>query len=108
MPVYVYRCEDCGVEFEKRQSFSDAPLTECESCHGPVRKLLQPSAVIFKGSGWYCTDHKSPSGQNGINGSGEKTGESNSSTEATSSESKDPGKAAATDSSKATATAEKK
>ncbi len=69
MPIYVYRCEQCGLQFEKRQSFSDQPLTQCESCHGRVHKVLQPTAIVFKGPGFYCTDHKSPSGaSNGTNG----------------------------------------
>lgn len=72
MPVYVYRCEDCGTEIEKRQSFHDAPLTECEQCHGRLRKVFQPTPIVFKGSGFYATDHRSPSGSNGGNGSSTK------------------------------------
>ena len=71
MPVYVYRCEACGTEVEKRQSFHDAPLTECELCHGRLQKVLQPTPIVFKGSGFYATDHRSPSGMIG-NGSGNK------------------------------------
>lgn len=69
MPLYVYRCEDCGCQFEKRQSFADAPLTVCESCQGVVRRVLQPSTIIYKGSGFYSTDYRSKSGGNGGNGS---------------------------------------
>ncbi len=72
MPVYVYRCEDCGAELEKRQSFHDAPLTECERCHGRLRKVFQPTPIVFKGSGFYATDHRSPSGMTNGNGSGQK------------------------------------
>src|SRR5262245_10873124 len=61
MPVYVYRCADCGAEIERRQSYSDAPLTTCESCSGPLRRLLFPAGVIFKGSGWYSTDSRATS-----------------------------------------------
>lgn len=32
MPVYTYRCESCGVQFERTQKFSDAPLTRCPEC----------------------------------------------------------------------------
>ncbi len=71
LPVYVYRCEQCGSEMEKRQSFSDAPLTECERCGGRLRKVLTPAVVIYKGSGFYSTDH-GKSGGNGRNGSSEK------------------------------------
>lgn len=68
---------------EKRQSFSDSPLTVCESCGGSLSKVFMPAPVIFKGSGWYITDHRSNSNgashngksQNG-NGEGASGGES--------------------------------
>jgi putative FmdB family regulatory protein len=64
MPVYAYRCQSCGVQFERQQKFSDKPLTRCPECRtGTVRRILQPPAIVFKGSGWYATDHRSPSGQ---------------------------------------------
>ncbi len=76
MPVYVYRCRDCGSQLEIRQSYSDAPLTQCEACGGQLQKVLQPTTVIFKGSGFYSTDHRPTSGGNGRNGEGaaDKTG----------------------------------
>jgi putative FmdB family regulatory protein len=58
MPIYVYRCADCNAEIEKRQGFSDAPLTMCEDCGGRLRRVLQPAGVIFKGSGFYSTDYR--------------------------------------------------
>lgn len=73
MPVYVYRCEKCGSQFEKKQSFSDAPLVECELCHGHLHKVFSPAAIIYKGSGFYSTDYSSKSGSNGRNGSSEKS-----------------------------------
>ena len=63
MPVYTYRCESCGIQFEKQQSFSDAPLKTCPECRKKaLKKVITPTKVIFKGSGFYATDHKSPSG----------------------------------------------
>lgn len=63
MPIYTYRCESCGVQFERHQSFSDEPLKRCPECSkNSLRKVLTPAGIIFKGSGWYATDHKSPSG----------------------------------------------
>ena len=63
MPTYAYRCQNCGSEFDKFQKFSDAPLKKCPVCgKGPVRRQFQPAAIVFKGSGWYATDHRSPSG----------------------------------------------
>ncbi len=64
MPVYAYRCQSCGITFERVQKFDDKPLTRCPECRkGTVRRILQPPAIVFKGSGWYATDHRSPSGQ---------------------------------------------
>jgi len=64
MPIYTYRCESCGVQFERHQSFTDEPLKRCPECNkNSLRKVLTPAGIIFKGSGWYATDHKSPSGQ---------------------------------------------
>ena len=64
MPVYAYRCESCGVQFEKHQSFHDAPLKVCPECRKKsLRKVIAPVGIVFKGSGFYATDHKSPSGQ---------------------------------------------
>jgi putative FmdB family regulatory protein len=63
MPTYEYHCQNCGSDFEKVQKFSDSPVKKCLVCgKGPVRRVLQPAAIVFKGSGWYATDHRSPSG----------------------------------------------
>src|SRR5205823_4454228 len=61
MPTYVYACQACGRVIERRQSFSDDPLTVCEACAGELRRVLQPVGIIFKGSGFYSTDYKSGS-----------------------------------------------
>lgn len=63
MPVYTYRCDSCGIQFERQQSFQDAPLKTCPECRKKsVKRIITPTKVIFKGSGFYATDHKSPSG----------------------------------------------
>jgi putative FmdB family regulatory protein len=63
MPIYTYRCETCGVQFDRYQSFNDQPLTTCPECNKKsLRKVIAPVGIVFKGSGWYATDHKSPSG----------------------------------------------
>jgi putative FmdB family regulatory protein len=64
MPIYEYKCQQCGMHFEKRQSVSDAPLTTCEKCHGKLEKQWSLAGFQFKGAGWYVTDY-----------SGKKTGE---------------------------------
>lgn len=64
MPIYAYRCDNCGVQFERRQSYSDDPLTVCPECDKPaLRKLIQPVGVVFKGSGFYVTDSRSSNGR---------------------------------------------
>jgi len=63
MPIYTYRCESCGVQFERHQSFTDQSLTRCPECNKKtLRKVYLPVGIVFKGSGFYATDHKSPSG----------------------------------------------
>ena len=63
MPIYTYRCANCGVQFEKTQKFSDQPLQWCPECgKKALNKVYQPVGIVFKGSGFYATDHRSPSG----------------------------------------------
>jgi putative FmdB family regulatory protein len=63
MPVYTYQCESCGVRFERLQSFSDPALTRCPECNKKaLRKVYTPVGIVFKGSGFYATDHRSASG----------------------------------------------
>jgi putative FmdB family regulatory protein len=74
MPVYTYRCENCGVQFDRHQKFSDPPLTRCPECNKKaLKKVIAPVGIVFKGSGFYATDHRSPSGGASRSGS-EKAG----------------------------------
>ena len=57
MPIYEYKCQQCGLHFEKRQSVSDEPLATCEKCHGKLEKQWSLSGFQFKGAGWYVTDY---------------------------------------------------
>ena len=61
MPIYLYECESCGVRFERMQRMSEPPLTDCPECDGHVHRVLQPVGIIFKGSGFYVTDHRASS-----------------------------------------------
>jgi len=74
MPIYEYRCLDCGHQFELMQKFSDPPAETCTSCSGTVQKLISRSAFHLKGSGWYVTDY-------GRNGKATGKNDSESSTE---------------------------
>lgn len=70
MPLYEYECEACGVRFERLQHVTDDPVHTCPECGGPVRRLIQPVGIIFKGSGFYVTDNRSKSSTSSSAGSG--------------------------------------
>jgi putative FmdB family regulatory protein len=59
VPIYEYRCNDCGHQFERAQRMSDEPLTDCEVCGGHVQRVLFAPAIHFKGTGFYNTDYGS-------------------------------------------------
>lgn len=91
MPVYAYRCESCGIHFERQQSYSEAPLKRCPECNKyNLRKVIGPVGVVFKGSGFYATDNRSTSGlatpAKKEEGSSSEKSESTSSTESASKE----------------------
>jgi putative FmdB family regulatory protein len=72
MPIYEYKCKECGSHFEKRQRISDEPLRVCEACGGTLEKQWSRTGVQFKGEGWYVTDYASNKG--GKSESKEKSG----------------------------------
>jgi putative FmdB family regulatory protein len=83
MPIYEYECTACKQRFERSQRFADPPVTECPECGGPVRRVLFPAGIVFKGSGWYITDSRksagsdssaTPSAANGSSGGDDKGG----------------------------------
>jgi putative FmdB family regulatory protein len=59
MPVYEYQCKKCTERFEVMQKINDAPLSECSSCGGELKKLITNTSFVLKGSGWYVTDYPS-------------------------------------------------
>jgi putative FmdB family regulatory protein len=59
MPTYEYACTQCGQHVEVFQRLSEAPLTVCGGCGGPLRKVFHPAGIVFKGSGFYATDNRS-------------------------------------------------
>ncbi len=65
MPIYVYECKTCQKNFEIEQRISESPLTDC-SCgnRGTLRRLIQPTAVMFKGSGFHINDYTAASHPN--------------------------------------------
>lgn len=89
MPVYVYRCASCGHQFERHQFFQDEPLKICPSCRKKtLKKVITPTKVIFKGSGFYSTDNKSSSGNNSSSAGKSEDGKAEKKQESKPSESK--------------------
>ena len=60
MPTYEYECGACGHRFEEFQQMTDKPLKTCPACRRrKLRRLIgSGAAVLFKGSGFYQTDHR--------------------------------------------------
>ncbi len=59
MPIYEYRCADCGFQEEHLQKVSDPPLAVCPKCgKASFRKMLSAAGFQLKGSGWYATDFR--------------------------------------------------
>jgi putative FmdB family regulatory protein len=61
MPIYGYRCSNCGHQFEILQRMVDESLQVCPKCQGKLTKIIYPTGVIYKGSGYYTTDYKASS-----------------------------------------------
>ncbi|BEV73450.1 MULTISPECIES: FmdB family zinc ribbon protein [unclassified Paludibacterium] len=59
MPIYEYRCDDCGSQKEHLQKMSDEQIASCPSCGSTqYRKLMSAAGFQLKGNGWYATDFK--------------------------------------------------
>lgn len=57
MPLYGYRCTQCGHHFDKIQKFSDEQETVCPKCGGALERPLTAPGLQFKGAGWYVNDY---------------------------------------------------
>jgi putative FmdB family regulatory protein len=57
LPLYAYRCTQCGHRFEKIQNFSAEPEVVCPKCGGLLERPLTAPALQFKGAGWYINDY---------------------------------------------------
>lgn len=74
MPVYSYKCGDCGKVFDRFQSIGDNGNVSCDFCGGKAFRLFSPVGIIFKGSGFYTTDYgSSKSKLSGGNGKDKKS-----------------------------------
>jgi putative FmdB family regulatory protein len=63
LPLYAYRCTQCGHRFEKIQNFSAEPELECPKCHGVLERPLTAPRLHFKGAGWYVNDYAAKSNE---------------------------------------------
>lgn len=74
MPIYAYRCEECGFTKDVLQKISDPVLTVCPSCAKPsFKKQVTAAGFQLKGTGWYVTDFRggtSPATGTASNGNG--------------------------------------
>ena len=100
MPTYEYLCQACSHRFETWQKMTDEPLSICPECGSHIRRVLYPTGVIFKGSGFYKTDHSKnpvlpPSNGDAAKTEGAKTESTKSDTKAAESTSSENGASAA-------------
>ncbi|MCD8494415.1 MAG: zinc ribbon domain-containing protein [Burkholderiaceae bacterium] len=66
MPIYAYRCSNCGHEQDVLQKMSDAPLTQCPACgQSTYAKQVTAAGFQLKGSGWYVTDFRNNGSKSG-------------------------------------------
>ncbi len=71
MPTYEYRCLQCNDRFDIFQKMSEAPVSKCPKCNGPVERLMGAGmGLIFKGSGFYITDYKKSNSSSTATGAG--------------------------------------
>ena len=100
MPTYDYICEKCGDRFEHFQKMSSEPLSVCSKCGGHLKRLIGSGVgIIFKGSGFYCTDYRSKGGGSAQQSESKPAESAKPSSEAKSETSAAPSKSEATSSS---------
>ncbi|MFL2721303.1 MAG: FmdB family zinc ribbon protein [Gammaproteobacteria bacterium] len=79
MPIYEYKCSNCGHQFEKIQKFSDKPSKVCPKCSTDgLKKLISSPSFRLKGSGWYETDFKTGTKKNLVDSNDNKKSKINS------------------------------
>src|SRR5947209_4322419 len=81
MPTYEYLCRTCSHRFETWQKMTDDPLTTCTECGGIIRRVFFPAGIVFKGSGFYKTDHNGSSAEVRENDNAKKSEKAESSKE---------------------------
>ena len=65
MPIYEYKCSDCGHLMDALQGVNDSPLTDCPACSGTnLKRLISAPNFRLSGDGWYETDFKTENRKN--------------------------------------------
>ncbi|MDH4179402.1 MAG: FmdB family transcriptional regulator, partial [Armatimonadota bacterium] len=59
-PVYEFYCDECGCRFEEYRELKQRSACPCPECGESARKVFRPVGIIFKGSGFYVTDNRTP------------------------------------------------
>ena len=80
MPIYEYKCLECGISLEKMQKVTDHTLTLCENCGGKLEKQWSLSGFQLKGAGWYVTDYGGKKTETGTEKKIEKSSQAESTT----------------------------
>ncbi|MBL8040697.1 MAG: hypothetical protein JNM04_05055 [Chthonomonas sp.] len=74
MPTYLYECTSCAKTFEVEQRITADPLTDCDcGSTGSLKRLIQPTAILFKGSGFFVNDGAKPPSEPAAECSGNPT-----------------------------------
>lgn len=66
MPLYEYACKACDLKFEVRRGFNESSSANCPNCQCQAQRIFSPVPIVFKGPGFYVTDH-ARDGRNGYN-----------------------------------------
>jgi putative FmdB family regulatory protein len=61
MPLYDYRCTQCGRTLEVRHGFNESYNEPCPACNGALARVFNPAPIVFKGSGFYVNDSRKSS-----------------------------------------------
>ncbi len=107
VPVYVYECGGCSLQWEYLQSMNDPPKKKCEKCGGKLEKIIAPTAFVLKGGGWYKDLYSSPSPKGDAKSEAKSDAKSDAKGEAKS-ETKSEAKASSSEASKTTGAAASK
>jgi putative FmdB family regulatory protein len=94
VPTYDYQCRACGTVTEVIHSMLESGPTACERCGGELRRVLYPTGIIFKGSGFYRNDSRAPASASAGTTSGDASSGQPSASEAGSGGDRKPGQAA--------------